>query len=154
MCVVVAARYRLLSRDGGASWSRVDAAPEDPWLMAVSCPSASVCVAVGSSKIGDPQNAMYSRNGGRIWTKAATVPGATWDSVACPSVSACVAVGVDATGAGITARTVDGGATWTPGVLPADTSRLSGTDCASPDRCVAVAQHQIVFSRDGGASWR
>ncbi|TMC51113.1 MAG: hypothetical protein E6J14_01365 [Chloroflexi bacterium] len=114
----------LYSTDGGASWGETTL-PSGlaAQLDAVSCPSASRCVVVGSaSGVG---MALFSADGGASWLQAA-VPGSLveLDAVSCWTPSDCVSVsGLAGPGAG------------------------SGSGPAPPTPTGAV------FTHDGGVSW-
>jgi len=131
----------------------------------VTCPSVTVCVAVGRSYNGDFGGlAMVSSDGGATWSAPVLVPGSTQlQSVSCPSVSTCVAVGFDGSSAGVvsvgTAPSTAGDPwSWTPAVVVTGTTGLQGVDCPSSTECVAVGKNSAgvgvaVSSSDGGSSW-
>lgn len=94
----------LAARWNGRDWS-VQATPNVPrsnetWLQGVSCPSATVCTAVGFAGIGrgDAKLPVAERWNGHRWSLQ-TIPGPTashqpdLQGVSCPSTSACTAVG-------------------------------------------------------------
>jgi photosystem II stability/assembly factor-like uncharacterized protein len=111
-------------------------------LADVSCPSATVCYAVGYSTLA-------TTNGGASWQVQAGSPTHYLNGIACPSVTTCVAVG----GAGTIVATTDGGATWH--AQPSGTARnLYGVACASSAACVAVGERgTILTTSDGGQTW-
>jgi hypothetical protein len=132
---------------------------------AVTCPSVTVCVAVGRSFNGDFGGlAMVSSDGGATWSAPVLVPGSTMlRSVSCPSVSTCVAVGYDGSSAGVvsvgTAPSTAGDPwSWTTAVDVTGTTGLQWVDCPSSTECVAVGANSAgvgvaVSSSDGGSSW-
>lgn len=152
ICVIPSATEFLRSADSGQTWAVVSA-PAAASFDAVACPSRADCVAVGSSSgSSSSPTVAYSRDGGRSWV-AARSANDLLDAVECSSTRDCVAVGVDPAGAGVVARTMDGGATWTPGRLPEGSTYLYDVACPTTNHCVAVSKTQIVFSTDGGATW-
>lgn len=121
---------------------------------AVSCASASDCIAVGGDNIG---YIMGTTDGGNSWTNQ-TVPTGTegLDNISCASVSVCVVVGFKNV-----LTTSDGGTTWNDGgTIPGPTSIL-GLSCASVSDCMAVGyqisgdsgQYAALATTDGGATW-
>jgi len=135
------------------------------FLAEVTCPSVTVCVAVGQSGSSDSGGlAMVSSDGGATWSAPVLVPGSTLlQSVSCPSFSMCVAVGYDGSSAGVvsvgTAPSAAGDPwSWTPAVDVTGTAGLQGVDCPSSTECVAVGANSAgvgvaVSSNDGGSSW-
>jgi hypothetical protein len=139
---------------GEGPWPNTDSFPSDRitgrQIQAVSCPSATLCVAVTS--LGQ----IYS-------TTRPTSPPSSWrvtqmdaeginlhlHGVSCPTVSLCVAVsgGRNDNGKVLTSTNPDGGAaTWQ--VVQLDKSLdLRGISCGSPSFCVAVGEEgRIVTS--------
>jgi len=94
-------------------------------LMAVSCPTDKMCVAVGESSFSSTGTMLAERWNGHTWsvTRLAHPPGATnsfLTGVSCTSARACTAVGVDfvpATGGGPLAERWNG-SRWTLQVTP------------------------------------
>jgi photosystem II stability/assembly factor-like uncharacterized protein len=88
----------VTTTDGGATWVRRAAPLGIGGLSAISCPTASFCVAVGSSVEDSFDDftgvALVSKDGGVTW-KSEAMPSGTpiLDSVACSSGGNCVAVG-------------------------------------------------------------
>ena len=88
----------------GTRWS-IMPTPNPPgapgaYLPSVSCPSPSLCIAVGSrtDSHGTPTGALAERWDGTHWTivptpKPTGAPGAELDGIACTSSSACLAAG-------------------------------------------------------------
>ncbi len=148
-------------------------------LTGVSCPSASQCVAVGSSGEG-----LLTDSDG-TWTAAepplpanASTDGADPElgGVSCSSASQCVAVGgylqegmqTDASGAGEGLLLTDSDGTWTAAEapLPANAAttfssvKLYGVSCSSASQCIVVGsyedasqnRHGLILTRSG-TSW-
>ena len=125
----------LTSADGGATWAVQAAATTaagSKLLHAISCPSTSVCFAVGVS--GTVINTV---DGGVHWTGQTSNTANDLFGVNCPSASVCYAVGVKAT----VTKTTDGGAHWSATQVPATTGELDGVSCTSLTRCFASSPH-------------
>jgi hypothetical protein len=124
---------------------------------AVSCPSATECVAVGADGTFGGV-ASTSLNGGSTWAQGrmdANEP--QLESVDCFSTSICVAVGQ-----GASVRSIDGGKTWTSSTVPTSNTTLLGVSCPSAMTCVSVGVSpgeagpyagQLLVSTNGGTSW-
>lgn len=159
----------------GTGWATLDVpAPEgDPEvnLSAVSCPSTTSCIAVGSAATGE---------GAPTVTLAETWNGSTWNvvptpspegldvalsDVSCPSTDTCVAVGGYETGAGYQglAETWNG-SSWStltgPDPAGAVDTWLEGVSCTSSS-CTAVGSYKETSAGDiltladvwDGTSW-
>jgi hypothetical protein len=133
-------------------------------LSAVSCASATACVAVGSyndlEDYGFPLAEIWN---GSKWTiasvpmPAAAVSGVFAD-VSCVSARACIAVGNYLTGEGVGVAMVEAwnGYRWSIEATPTparalDTS-LWGISCASADACTAVGGFDTPTGRGGSIS--
>jgi hypothetical protein len=151
----------LAERWAGARWAiqpvpppprRVRAAHPTAYLAAVSCPSATDCVAVGytgnvAGTAGATLTARRTRAGGWV-TQAASGPHgarvAYYSGVSCASAARCTAVGAFLTraGAGATLAGQWTPAGWrhvpTPTPLGATSVQLTGVSCPSPSFCTAV----------------
>jgi photosystem II stability/assembly factor-like uncharacterized protein len=148
--------------DSGASWSS-QPLPTPMGLAGLSCPSASVCLAVGgrTGGGGPPTNpnregeVVASTDGGRSWTNPALPAGVGYlNDLSCASSSFCMAVGETLDGTGGTAvSTSDGGASWTRSTLPSSQTPLSLIACDAPGDCLAVSEDGVLRTVDGGGSW-
>jgi hypothetical protein len=117
-------------------------------LDAVSCTSASSCVAVGTSDRAEP---LVENWNGSQWSLAQAANGSGYSllqSISCPSPSSCVAVGHDDQGGKQIpiAESFDGGV-WhlmTSPMAPtgAQYTSLDSVWCASATDCVAVGSSQ------------
>jgi len=119
-------------------------------LTAVSCPSASACIAVGgytaASGMGVPLAEHWNGTGWAIQptpTPTGALSGAL-NAVSCPSATICTAVGGDtnSSGTGVTLAERWNGSGWAVQATP-DTSgfsfnALSGVSCPSALACTAV----------------
>jgi photosystem II stability/assembly factor-like uncharacterized protein len=154
--------------DGGTTWSTVSTHLEFVGY-ALSCPSASTCIALGATT-GNESIAIATSDGGASWSLrgsvAASVPNIVWGYLDCLSTEHCVAVGSNLDGAQsglarfVAATTTDGGSTWSVTSLPSLVVVVDGLSCPSTTRCLALGgvvtsggSTVAVTSSDGGASW-
>jgi hypothetical protein len=131
-------------------------------LNDVSCPSASDCVAIDTSK--DPA-AWVTTNRGFTWAEHVLGSSSTGPvSVSCGSPRDCVAVGGADPGQGDDWVTTDGGTSWTEHAVPsADTTQpaiggFTDVSCVSAHVCIAAGAdgngNGLSWrTTDGGASW-
>ena len=139
---------------------------------AVSCPTATSCVAVGQYKTtGAFTQAVIVTLSGGTWTALqAPVPGdaapgpspnpfATLQSVVCSSPTSCVAVGEYLNSSNVPVAMIDtlSGTTWTSvsSPLPGDAntaavSRLTTLSCATASSCVATGSYSPMTGGQGG----
>ncbi len=144
---------------GGSPWTEV-ALPGAASAEAVSCPTASDCVAVGTDATGAPM-ALVTTNGGATWTQetmpaSATALGPAF--LSCATTSTCIVVGSNGNGTDEVLATADGGTTWTTeSIAGADPYGLYGVSCASATSCVAVGSSNgspvAWMTSDNGAAW-
>lgn len=133
-------------------------------LVAVSCPTATRCVAVGSTVgvNGAPNGAsiVTSSNGGASWTVAVVPPTVGFLSdVSCIDARRCVAVGQAGqagSGSGAIVATSNGGTTWTPQSVVAGAGDVTTVSCLPDGSCMAVATGAlgaIALVDNGAAGW-
>ncbi len=134
-------------------------------LGAVNCPTATRCVAVGSTVgvDGAPNGAgiVTSSTGGASWTVAVVPPTVGFLSdVACTDGRRCVAVGQTGqagSGLGAIVATTNGGTTWIPEAVPAGAGDVTAVSCLATGRCVALATGAFgaiaLVSSSPGATW-
>lgn len=107
------------SGNGGRTWHDAGSLPDGQGLAAdagsLSCPSASTCYAIGSSRAGVTID--LTRDGGRTWL-VRPVP-SPWEpiGISCATVSSCVVAATHATGQAPQVvlrlyQTTDGGGRW------------------------------------------
>lgn len=147
------------------------------FLYGVSCPSTTVCVAVGATvpTSANPDSdgvVVTSNDGGVTWSPVTYVTGplagttnTQLNSVSCPSATSCVAVGYDETSSGSdTALSLEGtfasgSWTWTPTTFSSMSTFLTVSCLAGTTACVAVgslsSSNSFVASTtsDGGSTW-
>ena len=122
-------------------------------LQAVSCPSATACLAVGFTKSGHVARAIAESWNGTSWTTAPSpAPVKAFqsdlDAVSCTSATACAAVGLyrDFGGTQYVLAETWNGTSWTvqDAQQPAGTQPvLTGVSCVSATDCEAVGSFYI-----------
>ncbi|MHB1503946.1 MAG: fibronectin type III domain-containing protein [Acidimicrobiales bacterium] len=143
-CVAAVLDILGVTSDGGETWSLPAVPPVVTHISGVSCPTTSLCTAVGAS--GDGPAILESGNGGGTWALAGKVPGTYGlKGISCPTISQCMAVG------GLTAlSTQDAGGSWQPmqvslpepsgvsGESLTGAAYLTSVSCPVATRCIAV----------------
>lgn len=145
-----------VSTDGGKTWSLATVPSGLGVLQSVTCPTAAVCLAAGttSTTVSDIVPAkgelLDSSDGGHTWTPS-TSPPPVDDiyAVTCPSVRLCAMVGTKwvgspAIGTGAVAQSQNAGTTFraSPGAyVPISLTALSCPDTA---RCIAVGGNTLA----------
>ena len=151
----------LSSTDGGATWAAQIPPVQATQLSAVSCPSATFCIAAGDEyqPSGEYGAFAITADGGATWTYEEARSGVmALYGVSCPSSEICEAVGANEQGDPIVAGTTDGGADWSIQHIPPGALELSGISCSSIMDCEAVGekaprQGLILGTSNGGALW-
>ncbi|MGO8870671.1 MAG: hypothetical protein ACLQPH_04580 [Acidimicrobiales bacterium] len=125
-------------------WTTQAAYPPPPDAIAVSCATATDCVAVGQDSA-----IITTTDGGAVWNPG-TLPGidagAELEAVSCRAADDCVTVGDDGA-----VFTTDGGSSWSTGSGVDTSSGLTAVSCASTVDCVAVGE--VSAATDGGSTW-
>lgn len=149
----------LRSTDGGTTWN-IDSLPTGTMAMAaVTCPTATACIAVGGG-------ILTSADGGQSW-QIGTVPGGTGalQSISCSTSLVCVAVGANPLGAsnssapGFAIMTSNGGQSWSDVPMPTATASIEGVTCAPLGDCYATGPNPagslaaMLTSGDQGMNW-
>ncbi|HXX89177.1 MAG TPA: IPT/TIG domain-containing protein [Acidimicrobiales bacterium] len=124
----------------------------------ISCPSTTVCFAVGSTASGQTI-LQRSTDAGASWTSlSSAASGETLTAISCPDVEHCLAVG----GTGDALATTDGGHDWGKLNLPSSApNQLSSVSCLDSNHCwVAIAPTFMIsgsdtvdVTTDGGTTW-
>ncbi len=148
--------YGIIDRttNSGATW--VPEHPTTTWpLWAVSCPTATVCYAVGDRN-GHTAYWMKSTNAGVTWVAHIGIDPTigVLDAVSCNGASFCAVTGSIAT----SANTSNGGANWSDGSLDSTVRYLNGVSCQLASECEAVGSTVkgaglALRSTDGGLGW-
>lgn len=135
--------YAMTLNQTGSSWSASGLEPvnNSAALDGVSCPSSTVCKAVG----GAGGVATYDPQSPSSYHRVQVDASYTIESVTCPSASMCLAVDNDG-------RALSYNGTSWPSSSPDGTAVLSGVSCASTLMCEAVDQSGNVLAYNG-SSW-
>jgi hypothetical protein len=152
----------MLVTRSGSTWAPVKvplpaSSANGSSLSAVTCPSASQCIAGGSYHGSGLQQGLLLAGHGRTWTAttaplpagAAADPDALITSVTCATGSSCIAVGQYAAGKSDEALLITGyGSAWSPrrAPLPPDAdahpaAQLVSVSCTSATACTAVGSY-------------
>jgi photosystem II stability/assembly factor-like uncharacterized protein len=140
----VAADY---SNDEGRNWS-IAQVPNltAQSLSSVSCPSPSLCLAVGIYVSG----VLISRNGGRTWQGQTTSPSSLGlVGLSCANSNFCI--GLSGNHRAYVSR--DQGRVWKKWGIKVPTSAFS-IYCSSSNTCTAVGFDGSAHTLDGGLSWK
>jgi photosystem II stability/assembly factor-like uncharacterized protein len=133
-------------------------APVGPTSFAsLSCPTISICTAVGGGPSG-LASIYRTTNDGSTWTYEAAPAGTPGlSAISCPTTSFCLAGGrvseptIDSSQLYVT---TDGGATWGyASVLDSVGGYLDKLDCVTSSVCYAVDGGGLALSIDGGLHW-
>jgi WD40-like Beta Propeller Repeat len=137
---------------GSTAWNSAGALISSPSSGGVSCPSISLCAAVGSSSV---LTATDPSGGASAWTTATIGGYPALGAISCPSVSLCVGVGGGPNILTILTSTdpTGGASSWITASIPYG-GRLSGVSCPSVSLCVATTNRDVFTSTNptGGAS--
>ena len=121
----------------------------------LSCPSKTVCTAVGGG--GSGEAAIFrTTNGGSSWfPESPPLLTPSLNEVSCPTASFCLAVGQDPYEP-VVIETTDAGGSWTTvsaSFQDADFN-VNHLDCVTRATCYAtLSDGSLTVSRNGGASW-
>ncbi|HEV2361998.1 MAG TPA: sialidase family protein, partial [Acidimicrobiales bacterium] len=139
----------------GAKWSVVTlpgpAGATFTGLFSVSCPSATLCMAVGSSSSPTSSSNLAEMWNGKTWATTASMGNTEFISdVECASTTSCLAVG-SGFGAGSDSGAESwNGRSWTavPAPVPADgfNDGFTSVSCVSVSSCVAVGSYFLLGS--------
>ncbi|MBV8997640.1 MAG: hypothetical protein JO304_01175, partial [Solirubrobacterales bacterium] len=144
-----------------ANWA-AQTSPVTTPLLAVNCPDAADCWAVGGN--ASAAKIVHTANGASAsptWSIQTPPAGALaqYNDVSCSSTSNCRAVGSVAGAAPLIAATTNGGSTWTAQTPPpAAKAALQGVSCATATSCIAVggllgSSPEIIATSNGGSTW-
>jgi hypothetical protein len=148
----------------GTSWA--DGTIPNPTvtdLEAVSCPSATACLAVGDDTSDSGVLPLAAQWNGTAWTeKDLPLPAGKTDgllsSVSCPTATSCTAVGIASNAANQPESIAEAwnGSTWTVHVITAAAgSAISGVSCLSATSCIAVGvgSSSSLAAKWNGTTW-
>ncbi len=143
-----AVAYRIID---GSTW-RPDTLPKGLRLEAVSCSTASRCVALAQDR--DVAVALVSSDAGRAWTMRKLPAAMAYGlSMSCPTSSRCAAFGQERGGATVPAVSHDGGLAWRAGPVVRGVTPFI-VDCPTGLRCYGLGGDASLVSTDGGLHWR
>ncbi len=150
--------------NGGRTWAPQPLTlPATPALTGVSCPQATVCMAVGSSG-SDPGTAIVlTTHGGKAWAPSTPPAGAiAVMAVQCATAAGCTALATDGTTTWTT-TTANFGSSWQQtGTLPAGFQAAPDLSCRADGTCLVAGftpstaghgQGAVAVSSDGGRTW-
>jgi hypothetical protein len=136
--------HAVIERYNGQRWSVSYQAPtriDGSQLTDVSCPTAGMCVAIGSQHLGSGRLSalvLVLRNGRWQTQTIALSKYPVLAGVSCASASSCLVVGTGGNGGVFTpiARSFDG-RSFSPASVP-DATRLGGVSCTSSGPCLVT----------------
>jgi hypothetical protein len=150
--------------DAGRTWvaQPVGLTPT-PTLTAISCPTTTLCMAVGLSGAGSEGIVLTMHGAGGTWTQAASPAGAVViTSVECSGPGDCTVIASDGT-TFWSVRSSDFGESWQrEGSLPAGLEDAGNLACVTGAACLVTGftattaghgQGAIAISTDAGATW-
>ena len=105
------------SLDGGHSFTHATLAAASATLWALSCSSATACVAGGNALPGQPAAVFATTDGGSTWQRGNSPAGVARILALSCSAATCVAAGTSLTGTAVVASTANAGQTWQAGVI-------------------------------------
>jgi photosystem II stability/assembly factor-like uncharacterized protein len=129
---------------GSSSWLWQNPLPQGDNLNSISCPSGTICYAVG--ELGTILNTI---NGGTTWRSQPSTTNVTLRGISCPSTTTCVAVG----DGGTVVYTNSSGAVWSKQTSNT-TAQLTSVSCPSTGECFAVGPSGVVGTLSLGSGWR
>jgi len=138
-----------VSGDGGQTWGSGSVPTGTGVLQAAECPTASLCLAAGSTSttVSDVAAAagelLQSADGGMTWSAATAPPVDDSYGMACPTAQLCALVGANWSGspavaAGAVAQSHDGGSTFSLSSAAYAPIPLTAVACPSRAACVAA----------------
>ena len=145
-------------------WYPQLSAPDGSSLSGISCPSVSVCFAVGSNSSGNAIVEQTTNGGGQWVADTDGVAGLGLDAISCADADHCVAVGGVSLGGIIGPSnavlvTTDGGTNWEASTVSSVDGYLTSVSCSDVEHCWATAAvgivgvSSVIVTTDGGTSW-
>jgi photosystem II stability/assembly factor-like uncharacterized protein len=142
----------LITRNGGATWTRHTLTVTDQPVLALACPGIDDCYLSGL-QIGPhrQRGIAMTHDGGGTWMVHTSRPASPspYVSLACPTVNRCYAAGVG----GLT-TTDNGGRTWANRRLPGGgTNGSLPITCPTATICYFISILHLWRTSDGGTTW-
>lgn len=147
----------------GATWREGTIPATVGNATAVSCGSATVCIAtatkgpLGASSSGA---ILMTHDGGKTWS-VTTEPKYTFLSSACATALDCFALGATKSGyyTSVSLYTLNGGKSWAVGGFPANSYYVESAACSTATMCMAVGETAsykgaALSSSNGGRTWK
>ena len=131
------ARSSSARSNGGVTWTTQSAPPGTGVLTGVSCPTASICIAVSDFDTSAP-SIIATTDGGASWV-VARLPehDHRLQRGLVRRRQHCTAVGASSVGPGVAiVATTNGGSTWTPQAVPTGVSTLNAVSCTTIRRAL------------------
>jgi hypothetical protein len=145
----------LAERWNGTAWAiqSTPALADGGEFTGVSCPSTSLCIAVGTAFTSNSAKNLAEEWDGTAWSEQ-TIPGgsgASISAVSCPSAISCTAIGNSGGVSGVTLAEGWNGSTWTIESTPAPNgySFPLGISCTAVTTCTSTGEY---FPSDGGTT--
>ncbi len=159
--IPVATLLVSIALSGCLGWFPQQSTDDLSQIIGISCPSTSVCFAVGRTVSGGT-TLETSTDGGAVWSsRTAAIGVASLSAISCPDVEHCLAVGGDLDADAL--ETTDGGSSWTPVAIPTSGYGFSSVWCHDDQRCWVAeglptslpdaVGNQVLTTTDGGATW-
>jgi hypothetical protein len=145
--------------NGGTTWTVKPLFPLLGYAQSLSCPTVSVCYALGQTSIHD-HFVMKTVNGGASWSRHPSGFVIDW-TISCTSATSCVALGSSSTRE-LAIRTSNGGRSWASATIPGGFQDVWKLSCGTPLACLGVgdvstAPHSLegatIRTANGGVSW-
>ena len=147
------------TNDGGETWALDPLPSVAGHLDTLSCPSKNFCagLAANSKSLSEGSTDatfLVTTDGGKTFANEPLVRGDSMQSLSCSSDQDCTAIGSsdhlggpDNFAAGVSARTTDGGATWSPGTIPdgLGVDGDSALSCSDARHCWMIGLMTIPF---------
>lgn len=118
-------------------------------LQSISCPSATICVSIGSTSSGTALVEQTTKAGGSWLSQLPGVSGPALTSVSCAAPT-CVAIGAS----DAVLMSSDSGATWTSSTVSLTHAALTAVSCGDSLHCYATTTTNVIeATSDGGTLW-
>ncbi|NNN20657.1 MAG: hypothetical protein HKL80_01470 [Acidimicrobiales bacterium] len=149
----------LSTSNAGATWNTYLLSFSTANISAITCSSATTCIAYGTSYLSGLSLAYESSNGGATWNSSTFPYGPTSiTNIACTSSTNCFAVGSDLNQGYYLLESQDSGLTWT--TISSSQSGIGGDHlaCTAPSNCILTTASMnlstsVEYTTDNGTTW-